>query len=162
LIQNDHETAEQRLEWASRTNPRAAGGFFFLGYVAWSGGNDKEAQRLLAKASKARGEEWKPEGATAEGDVKHQMHTEYTPLGRFWREWDGGLDPGTSYATLDAYLTQHPMRNNRSRAGVERIQKQVCLRIRDVTRNFSRGQKTHAATVSSPVPREYERVAVHR
>ena len=112
LIQNDHDTAEQRLEWASRTNPRAVGGFFFRGYLAWSGGNEKEAQRLLVKASNARGEEWKPEGATAEGDVKHRMHTESTPLGRFWREWDGALDPGTSYSSLDTYLKHHPMRNN--------------------------------------------------
>ncbi len=111
LILDDHETADQRLEWATRTNPRAVGGFFFRGYLAWSRGDEGEAQRLLANASKARGEEWKPEGATAEGDVKHRMHTESTPLGRFWREWDGALDPQASYASLHSYLKQHPLRS---------------------------------------------------
>ena len=39
LLRNELKTAEQRLSWACRTNPRAVGGFFLRAYLSWREGN---------------------------------------------------------------------------------------------------------------------------
>ncbi|MHC4427488.1 MAG: FG-GAP-like repeat-containing protein, partial [Planctomycetota bacterium] len=110
LILGDDDQADQHLEWACRTNPRAVSGFFLRGYVAWKSGEDDLARELLHRAREALGEEWKPEGTTAEGDVAAQMHAEATPLSAIWMKWDGTLDPASAYAGLDAHLESHPAR----------------------------------------------------
>lgn len=89
LLEGDDELAEQRLEWACRTNPRAVGGFFLRAYVAWTRGDEEASRELLVKARAARGEEWKPEGAVAEGDTARRVHREESPLASYWRGWDG-------------------------------------------------------------------------
>lgn len=104
LMLGDPELAEQRLEWACRSNPRAAGGFFLRGYTAWKRGDAKAAAGLLGEAREALGPEWKPAGTVAEGDTERKMHEEETPLARFWRAWDGEPDPETAYAALDDHL----------------------------------------------------------
>ncbi len=104
LLQGDPELADERFELACRTNPRAVGGFFLRGYVAWKRGDLEAAKELLGKAQAARGEEWKPEGAVAEGDVASRMHREETPLARFWEGWDGAPDPEAAYGALDGRL----------------------------------------------------------
>jgi tetratricopeptide (TPR) repeat protein len=104
LLRGDHEMAETRLEWACRTNPKAVGGFFLRGYVAWRRGDEEGARALLRAAHAARGEEWKPEGAVAEGDVATRMHREDSPLALYWRAWDGGEDPAGAYRDLAAFL----------------------------------------------------------
>jgi hypothetical protein len=63
-----------------------------------------DARQMLAAARRALGKEWKPTGGTAEGDVLQQLHTDATPLSRFWQGWDGSEDPGTAFAALDAHL----------------------------------------------------------
>jgi tetratricopeptide (TPR) repeat protein len=110
LLRADFDQADQHLEWACRTNPRAVSGFFLRGYVAWRRGDDEGARSLLANAREARGEEWKPEGTTAEGDVARQMHAEATPLSSFWMQWDGTSDPVAAFAPLESFLTTHPAR----------------------------------------------------
>lgn len=93
LLQGDRELAERRFELACRTNPRAVGGFFLRGYLAWKRGEGEAATELLRAAHAARGPDWKPEGAVAEGDVASRMHREETPFARYWEGWDGA--PGT-------------------------------------------------------------------
>jgi hypothetical protein len=104
LLRGRSEEADRRLELACRTNPRAVGGFFLRGYMAWSGGDTESAVALLSSARAARGEEWKPEGAVAEGDVASRMHREVTPLSRFWEAWDGEPDPAAAFAALEDHL----------------------------------------------------------
>jgi cytochrome c-type biogenesis protein CcmH/NrfG len=104
LMRGERAAAQQRLAAACQTNPRATGGFFLLGYVTWKQGNAAGAADLLREARTSLGPEWKPKGATAEGDVLLKAHTETTPLSRFWERWDGVLVPARAYANLDAYL----------------------------------------------------------
>ncbi|MEE9561938.1 MAG: FG-GAP-like repeat-containing protein, partial [Thermoanaerobaculia bacterium] len=104
LMQGDRTLADERLAKATRTNPKAVGGFFLRGYIAWKDGESADAVRHLEAAQAARGEEWKPEGSVAEGDVASRMHREVTPLSLYWEGWDGTGDPQTAFADLDAYL----------------------------------------------------------
>ena len=103
LIEGDMESARRRFEWVCQTNPRAVGGFFLRGYLAWTAG-DATAAELLAAAAAARGEDWKPAGAVAEGDVAKQMHRDVTLLSRFWESWDGFAAPESAFAELRAHL----------------------------------------------------------
>jgi tetratricopeptide (TPR) repeat protein len=104
LMQEDRALADDRLARATRTNPKAVGGFFLRGYVAWKNGESADAGRYLEAAQAARGPEWKPEGTVAEGDVDGRMHREVTPLSLYWESWDGTPDPQTAFADLDSYL----------------------------------------------------------
>ena len=104
LMQGDRTLADERLAKATRTNPKAVGGFFLRGYIAWKDGESADAGRHLEAAQAARGEEWKPEGSVAEGDVGSRMHREVTPLSLHWESWNGTPDPQTAFADLDAYL----------------------------------------------------------
>lgn len=105
LLQGDTQGGERHLERACRTNPRATGGFFLRAYLAWRRGDAAQARKLLAQARETRGQDWKPAGTAAEGDVARRMHREETPLSRFWDRWDGGLDdPARVFAPLAAHL----------------------------------------------------------
>jgi tetratricopeptide (TPR) repeat protein len=108
LLRGDEETAEERLRWACQSNPRAVGGFFLRAYVSWRRGDRSESIELLQAAQEARGPEWKPEGAVAEGDVAAKMHREESPLSDVWRAWDGGLDPEAAFAPLRRRLETGP------------------------------------------------------
>jgi tetratricopeptide (TPR) repeat protein len=103
LLRGDAAAARQRLEWACRTNPRAVGGFFLRAYLAWRDGEADRVGALLARAREARGEDWKPEGTTSEGDVARRLHRDTTPLSHVWLAWDGG-DPGSAFGSLEALL----------------------------------------------------------
>jgi len=104
LMRGQRTVARQRLASVCQTNPRAAGGFFLLGYLRWKAGDAAGARDFLEEARTALGPEWKPTGATAEGDVAKKAYSETTPLSRFWQSWDGALVPAQAYARLEAYL----------------------------------------------------------
>ena len=104
LMRGRASVARQRLALVCQMNPRAARGFFLLGYLRWKQRDIGGATALLEDARQAQGPDWKPKGATAEGDVVRKAHTETTPLSRFWERWDGSSAPGRAYAQLDAYL----------------------------------------------------------
>jgi Flp pilus assembly protein TadD len=104
LMRGDAARACQRLEAACQTNPKAAGGFFLRSYVLWKQGAVPDAERLLAQARAALGPEWKPRGATSEGDVHRVQHTETTPLTGFWQGWNGDTNPAAGFARLDEFL----------------------------------------------------------
>jgi len=109
LMRGDEELAQQNLEWNTGTNPRSTGGYYLQGYLAWKRGDDEASVALLEKALGTRGEDWKPEGAVAEGDVAQRMYKEVSPLSIYWEQWDGTLDPETAFQSLDRYLGQnHP------------------------------------------------------
>ncbi|MBI4484896.1 MAG: tetratricopeptide repeat protein [Acidobacteria bacterium] len=105
LLRGEAGKAEERLALACRTNARAAGGFFLRGYIAWKLGDEARARELLVQARRAFGESWAPKGATSEGDVRQKMHTDATPLLRFWEEWDGTAT-SRSFAALDGFLVK--------------------------------------------------------
>lgn len=104
LLQGQPQRAAERLELACRTNPRAVGGYFLRGYVAWRQGDSDAARDLLRRAAKARGPDWKPEGAVAEGDAARRMHRDESPLAHAWQAWDGAADPAAAFAPLAAEL----------------------------------------------------------
>ena len=104
LLRGQSATARERLTAISQTNPRATGAFFLLGYLQWKGGNASAAADFLDRARKALGPDWKPRGASAEGDVVRKAHTESTPLSKFWEDWDGSSSPRRVFAPLDARL----------------------------------------------------------
>jgi tetratricopeptide (TPR) repeat protein len=104
LLLGELDLAEERLELACRTNPRAVGGFFLRAYIAWRRGDERAARELLEKASAARGEDFKPEGGAAEGETARLMHREVTPLSRYWERWDGTTDPAAALGSLLEHL----------------------------------------------------------
>jgi tetratricopeptide (TPR) repeat protein len=105
LLLGENDSADERFAQACHTNPRAVGGFFLRGYLAWKRGEPAESVAFLEQAVAARGPEWKPEGSVAEGDVARQMHSEFSPLSSYWERWDGSVDdPAAVFATLDAEL----------------------------------------------------------
>jgi tetratricopeptide (TPR) repeat protein len=109
LMQGDDDLTRQRLEWNTSTNPRSTGGFFLLGYLAWKQGDGETSADLLQKAQGTRGEDWKPAGTVAEGDVASRMHKEVSPLSIYWEQWDGTLDPDQVFQPLATHLAQdHP------------------------------------------------------
>lgn len=103
LLRGQLGIAEQRLTLACRTNARAVGGLFLLGYLAWKRGDEAGARERLVQARRALGEKWVPTGTTSEGDVRQKMHTDQTPLSRFWERWDGSPMFG-SFAALESSL----------------------------------------------------------
>ncbi|MCC7373356.1 MAG: VCBS repeat-containing protein [Verrucomicrobiales bacterium] len=110
LLLGHPDLAEARLIEAVRTNPKAVGGFFLLGYVAWKRGQNTRAAEYLAQTRTALGPDWTPKGTTSEGDARRRQFVESTPLTRFWTEWSGAADPAAAFARLDARLTPHPDR----------------------------------------------------
>jgi enediyne biosynthesis protein E4 len=108
LLRGEPRQADRHLEHACRTNPRAVGGFFLRGHLAWQAGDVEGASVLLRQAAAARGPEWKPEGAAAEGDVAARMHRDGSPLAAYWEAWDGSPDPAAAFAPLAARLARRP------------------------------------------------------
>lgn len=108
LLRGDRGTAEQRFVMACRTNTRATGGFFLRGYVRWKDGDTAGAREQLEKARAALGPDWKPKGATAEGDVAARLQSDASPLSRFWETWDGTAHLANAFGALDSYLKRVP------------------------------------------------------
>jgi tetratricopeptide (TPR) repeat protein len=104
LLRGDLTTAEQRLAAVCRSNPRATGAFFLRAYIAERQADRARAAALLEHARKTLGEDWKPKGTTAEGDVQRRLHDDSTPLSAFWEGWDGVAGPPRAFAPLAAYL----------------------------------------------------------
>jgi len=111
LLRGDLAAAEQRLSLACRSNPRAVGGLFLRGYIAWRRGDRPGAVRLLRQARTALGPDWKPAGATAEGDVAARQHEQASPLAACWEAWDGTPAPETAFSDLGARLDRFPLRS---------------------------------------------------
>lgn len=100
LLRGNDRLAEERLAAACQSNSKAVGGFFLRGYMAWKRGDTNTAVQFLETTRKALGPEWKPAGTTSEGDVTAKHHDETSPLGRFWREWNGNPTPSEAFRTL--------------------------------------------------------------
>ena len=103
-MRGDLEKADQQLARACMTNPRAVAGLFLRGYIAWKNVDHVAAKSFLDKTRAALGPDWKPKGATSEGDVNRKQHVEATPLARFPDQWNGISDPATAFAKLDEFL----------------------------------------------------------
>ena len=105
LLRGNTSTADARLKAACQTNARSVGGLFLLGYLAWTHGDATGAQARLTAARAALGADWKPKGATAEGDVKGgTLSDSSTPLSRYWEQWDGATTPAIAFRLLDTRL----------------------------------------------------------
>jgi len=104
LALGDFSTAEKHFMHICQTNPRAVNAWFLRGYIAWKKHDFKQASAMLATAREARGRDWKPAGAALEGDVQTRMYSELGFLSVFEQQWEGSMEPVTSYGQLDAYL----------------------------------------------------------
>ncbi|HYM11966.1 MAG TPA: tetratricopeptide repeat protein, partial [Bryobacterales bacterium] len=109
LLKGDTANARRQLELACRTNPKAVGGYFLRGYLAWKSHDLPHARELLLAASNARGKDWKPAGAVAEGDVRARMHTEGSILSSVWDNWNGSTDPEAAYSPADRAIKMRAM-----------------------------------------------------
>jgi tetratricopeptide (TPR) repeat protein len=116
LLLGDLDLARERFEKACRTNPQAAGGFYLLAFLAAERGDRERSRELLAEVRRARGPEWKPEGAVAEGDTAARMHVERTPLAHFVDAWDGKADPDPGFAELKRHISSFEARRAASQA----------------------------------------------
>jgi len=106
LLRGQPDLARQRFEWIGRTNAQPARALFLLGYLAWRDGDAARATSFLERSRAARGKDWKPQGASAEGETKSRMHEERTPLGWACDAWDGSLDPASAYRALEERLAE--------------------------------------------------------
>jgi len=106
LLRGEPDLARQRFEWIVRTNAQPAQALYLLGYLAWRDGDAPRAQSFLERSRAARGKDWKPKGASAEGETKNRMHEERTPLGGACDAWDGSPDPASAYRALAERLTE--------------------------------------------------------
>jgi tetratricopeptide (TPR) repeat protein len=113
LLQGNLDSADERLAAATKTNPKAVGGFFLRGYCAWKRGSPAAACQYLEQTRNALGPDWHPKGASAEGDVKRKQHVESSPLSRFWASWDGKTVPDSAFAAVDRHLTHLPWATSR-------------------------------------------------
>ena len=104
LLAGRPDLARQRFEWVARTNAQPGQALFLLGYLAWKTGDAARAAELLERSRKARGKDWKPAGASAEGETRKSMHQETTPLQDLSDAWDGSPDPASAYRALEARL----------------------------------------------------------
>jgi len=104
LMRGNNAKAETRLAAVCQTNAKPFSSLFLRGYLAWKQGDLSQARAFLEKARSAMGKDWKPNGSTAEGDVKGQQHVESTPLARYWNGWDGQPDPERAYTQLAKYV----------------------------------------------------------
>jgi len=95
--------AEQHLTHVCQANPRAANAWFLRGYIAWKQQDRHETLAMLGAARAARGRDWKPAGAAAEGDVRERMFRESGFLNVFEMQWNGSLEPDSAYRPLDGY-----------------------------------------------------------
>ena len=113
LLRGRTAEAGRQFALACRSNPRAVDGLFLGAFVAWRGGDDARARELLAAARAARGEDWKPEGTTAEGDVTVRIQREETPLAVYWRRWDGESESlAAAFAPIVDYLAARASRSS--------------------------------------------------
>ncbi len=110
LVEDQRETARQRLEWVVRSNPQSGEAFWVLAYLAWSAGDAAHARELLAASRGTRKEDWKPEGTAAEGEVRRKMHVEWTPLHDVFQAWDGAAEPDAAFAPLERRLREYRQR----------------------------------------------------
>lgn len=108
VMRGELTRAAERLTAVCTTNPRASGGLFLLGYVHWKRGDATGAARFLRRTRDSLGEDWKPHGSTAEGDVAQKAYEDTTPLARFLAEWNGSERPAEAYAVLDRHLRAIP------------------------------------------------------
>ncbi|MHB1309421.1 MAG: hypothetical protein ACYC23_20305, partial [Limisphaerales bacterium] len=105
LLRGDRPRAAEHLAAATSTNPRAATGFFLRAYLAWKGGDDAAAVRLLQQTRAALGPDWQPKGATSEGDVARKQHVEMTPLAPYLGRWTAQTNLGMAFRDLDERLS---------------------------------------------------------
>ena len=107
LARGELAKADEQFSRACQANPRAAAAWFFRGYVAWTRHDTAQAVAMLNAARNARGREWKPSGAVAEGDVKRRIHQESGFLNLFEEAWNGVPEPGRAWVGLDALLRRY-------------------------------------------------------
>jgi tetratricopeptide (TPR) repeat protein len=106
IVRGDLEAARQHLSWIFSTNPSAGDALFLLGYVSWKQEQPEDSRRFLQRAAGV-GEEWRPEGAAAEGDVKQKMHRESTLLGGAYAAWNRTIDPDTVFDALEQTVRRY-------------------------------------------------------
>ena len=106
IVRGDFSAARQGLEWIRSTNPSAGDALFLLSYISWKQGDLTGARGLLERTAET-GEQWLPEGAAAEGDVRRTMHRETTLFGAVYSGWDRTMNPDSAFGRLDDLLEEY-------------------------------------------------------
>jgi tetratricopeptide (TPR) repeat protein len=106
IVRGDVEAARQGLRWIHGTNPSAGDALFLLAFLDWKQGDSQGARELLRRAAET-GEEWRPEGAAAEGDVRRTMHRETTLFAASYASWDRSTDPEAAFDSLQRSLLDY-------------------------------------------------------
>lgn len=111
LLKSNTPEAEQRLQAVCQANPKATPAYFLRAFIAWSKHDAPGATNLLTKARDTLGPDWKPRGATSEGDVQsEQQGSETTLLSPYWQNWDGLPNPSIAFTPLSNFLArQQPL-----------------------------------------------------
>jgi tetratricopeptide (TPR) repeat protein len=104
LMRGDFAKAEERLKAVCQTNAKSFAALFLQGYLSWRQGDPARARAFLESARLALGKDWRPKGATSEGDVRTKQHLESSPLADYWNGWNGDLDPDRTYVLLAGHL----------------------------------------------------------
>jgi tetratricopeptide (TPR) repeat protein len=100
LLLGHDEEARRRLERVVQANPRSEAAHFGLAWLAWQRRDHAGARRHLEKVRAARGPEWKPKRATAEGDTARRFHEEGSLLKLESDLWDGASGPEQAFAGI--------------------------------------------------------------
>ena len=93
-------------EPVATSDTSAGAALYLLAFLDWKQGDSRGARELLQRASET-GEEWRPEGAAAEGDVKRKMHRETTLFAGSYLSWDRSTDPGSAFEALERSLIDY-------------------------------------------------------
>ncbi len=100
LLLGRDEDARRRFERVVRANPRSEAAHFGLAWLAWQRRDAAGARRHLDRVRAARGPEWKPKRATAEGETAQRFHEEGSLLKRECDQWDGAAGPEQAFAGI--------------------------------------------------------------
>jgi tetratricopeptide (TPR) repeat protein len=92
--------AQRHLERVVLSNPRSVPAHFGLAWLAYRSGAPRMVKTHLEAVAAARGKDWKPPKATAEGDTVRRLHEEGSLLMAEADAWDGAAPPEAAFAKL--------------------------------------------------------------
>lgn len=106
LLLGRNERARRHLERVVQSNSRSEPAHFGLAWLASLRGDRRSLEAHLNALRAARGPEWKPRKATAEGDTARRFHEEGSLLKAEADAWDGGAGPAAAFNGLRARREQ--------------------------------------------------------
>ncbi len=100
LLLGRTEPARRHLVRVVQANPRSEPAHFGLAWLALLRGDERALRQHLEAVRSARGPEWKPRQATAEGDTARRFHEEGSLLKPHADSWNGAAAPAAAFEEL--------------------------------------------------------------